>query len=106
MTGPVVGGRTYVRFMVSDAARQARWEHGSHPLLGAVATIEAALDEATSALAAGTDPVQLHTQCLVTPACGLAGHGESQAKRALGLASELAARVSDQASGADLSLGV
>ena len=55
---------------------------------------------------AGADPVQLHVQCLVTPACGLAGHGESQARRALGLASELAARVSDQASGAGLSLGV
>jgi len=54
---------------------------------------------------AGADPDQLHTQCLVTPACGLAGHGESQARRALELTSQLSARVADPASGADLSLG-
>src|SRR5690606_2816115 len=33
-------------------------------------------------VAAGCDPVQLRAQALVTPACGLAGHGTSQAARA------------------------
>ncbi|WP_299056681.1 HNH endonuclease signature motif containing protein [uncultured Nocardioides sp.] len=42
--------------MVTEAAREAGWEQGSHPLLSAVATIEAALDTASAALAAGTDP--------------------------------------------------
>jgi methionine synthase II (cobalamin-independent) len=54
---------------------------------------------------AGCDPVQLRTQALVSPACGLAGHGVSQAARALKLASTVAARVTDQAVAARLSAG-
>lgn len=54
---------------------------------------------------AGCDPVQLRTQALVTPACGLAGHGVSQAARALKLASTVSARVTDQAVAARLSAG-
>jgi methionine synthase II (cobalamin-independent) len=54
---------------------------------------------------AGCDPVQLRTQALVTPACGLAGHGVSQAARALKLATTVAARVTDQAVAARLSAG-
>lgn len=54
---------------------------------------------------AGCDPVQLRTQALVTPACGLAGHGVSQAARALRLATTVAARVTDQAVAARLSAG-
>jgi hypothetical protein len=54
---------------------------------------------------AGCDPVQLRAQALVTPACGLAGHGVSQAARSLHLASVLAGRVSDQAVAARLSVG-
>jgi len=53
----------------------------------------------------GCDPVPLRTRGLVTPACGLAGYGPSQAERVLGLAHELAARVHDQAIAARLSLG-
>ena len=34
----------------------------------------------------GCDPLRLRSQALVTPACGLAGHGPSQAERALLLA--------------------
>ena len=49
--------------------------------------------------------VQLRAQAIITPACGLAGHGISQAARSLGLASELANRVSDQAVAARLSMG-
>jgi methionine synthase II (cobalamin-independent) len=54
---------------------------------------------------AGCDPVQLRMQALVTPACGLAGHGVSQAARALDLAASIAQRVTDQAAAARLSAG-
>jgi hypothetical protein len=39
----------------------------------------------------GCDPVLLRLQSLVTPACGLATHGVSQAERVLGLTREVAA---------------
>jgi len=53
----------------------------------------------------GCDPVRLRTQSIVTPACGLAGHGPSQAERALRLAREVADRAHDQAIAARLTLG-
>jgi methionine synthase II (cobalamin-independent) len=53
----------------------------------------------------GCDPVRLRTQSVVTPACGLAGHGQSQAERTLRLARELADRAHDQAIAARLTLG-
>ena len=53
----------------------------------------------------GCDPIQLRQQAMVTPACGLAGHGPSQAARALKLAQTIAARVTDQASAIRLSAG-
>lgn len=53
----------------------------------------------------GCDPVRLRTQSVITPACGLAGHGPTQAERALRLARELADRVHDQAIAARLTLG-
>ncbi|HEX6311268.1 MAG TPA: hypothetical protein VF152_06545 [Acidimicrobiia bacterium] len=53
----------------------------------------------------GCDPVRLRTQGVVTPACGLAGHGASQAERALRLARKVADRVHDQAVAARLTLG-
>lgn len=53
----------------------------------------------------GCDPVRLRTQGVVTPACGLAGHGPSQAERALRLARAVADRVHDQAVAARLTLG-
>jgi Cobalamin-independent synthase, Catalytic domain len=53
----------------------------------------------------GCDPVRLRTQALVTPACGLANHGRSQAERALRLARAVADRVHDQAVAARLTLG-
>jgi hypothetical protein len=55
--------------------------------------------------ARGCDPVPLRTRGLVTPACGLAGYGASQAERVLGIARDLAARVHDQAIAARLTLG-
>lgn len=53
----------------------------------------------------GCDPVTLRTRGLITPACGLAGYGASQAERVLGIARELAGRVHDQAVAARLTLG-
>ena len=54
---------------------------------------------------AGCDPVQLRTQSLVTPACGLALHDERQAAHILGLTRVVAERAADQAAGARLSVG-
>ena len=53
----------------------------------------------------GCDPGLLRTRAMITPSCGLAGHGISQAARWLDLAAELAGRVSDQAIAARLSMG-
>jgi hypothetical protein len=53
----------------------------------------------------GCDPVLLRTQSLVTPACGLAAHGLSQAERVVSLTRQVAARVHDQALGVRLSVG-
>jgi hypothetical protein len=53
----------------------------------------------------GTDPVLLRAQALVTPACGLAGHGVSQAARALRMTQTLSDRIADQAAATRLSVG-
>ncbi len=53
----------------------------------------------------GCDPVTLRLQSLVTPACGLATHGVSQADRVMTLTRQVAARVHDQALGVRLSVG-
>jgi methionine synthase II (cobalamin-independent) len=53
----------------------------------------------------GCDPLRLRNQALVTPACGLAGHGPSQAERALCLAREIGCRVLDQAAATRLTVG-
>jgi hypothetical protein len=53
----------------------------------------------------GCDPIRLRNQALVTPACGLAGHGPSQAERALRLAREIGNRVLDQSAATRLSVG-
>lgn len=49
-----------------------------------------------SMVRSGCDPLRLRTQALVTPDCGLAGHGESQAERVLDITSSVAARAHDQ----------
>jgi methionine synthase II (cobalamin-independent) len=54
---------------------------------------------------AGGDAVLLRTNSLVTPACGLAGHGVSQARLALQLATQVAVRVTDQVVAARLTAG-
>jgi hypothetical protein len=53
----------------------------------------------------GCDPVRLRAQALVAPACGLAGHGVSQAERALCLAREIGNRVHDHAAATKLAVG-
>jgi hypothetical protein len=53
----------------------------------------------------GCDPIRLRNQALVTPACGLAGHGPSQAEHAMFLAREIGARVLDQSAATRLSVG-
>jgi len=54
---------------------------------------------------AGADPAILRAQALVTPACGLAGHGVSQAARALRMAHALSEKVADQATAARMTVG-
>ena len=53
----------------------------------------------------GCDPVRLRQQALVAPACGLAGHGASQAERAMLLAREIGNRIHDHAAATKLSVG-
>ncbi len=53
----------------------------------------------------GCDPVRLRTRGIITPACGLAGHGLTQAERALRLSAEIAGRVGDQSVAARLTVG-
>jgi hypothetical protein len=53
----------------------------------------------------GADPVAIRSRAIITPACGLARHGVSQAEHALLLAGEIAARVHDQSIAARLTLG-
>ena len=54
---------------------------------------------------AGADPVLIRTHALITPACGLAGHGVSQAARALRMTKTLSDRVADQAAATRFSVG-
>lgn len=54
---------------------------------------------------AGCDPIRLRTQAIMTPACGLATHGPTQAEQVLALTNELARRAAQQAVGVQLSPG-
>src|SRR5438552_5764319 len=54
---------------------------------------------------AGCDPALLRRQALVTPACGLAEHGVTQAARVLRRTTQIAERVQDQAIASRLSVG-
>jgi hypothetical protein len=55
--------------------------------------------------AGGCDPVRLRTQALLTPACGLAMHDESQVPVVMSLVRRVAERVQDQAYAARMSVG-
>jgi hypothetical protein len=54
---------------------------------------------------AGCDPLELRKHSLVTPSCGLDGHGTSQAELAMDLCAALAGRVHEQALATRLSVG-
>jgi methionine synthase II (cobalamin-independent) len=53
----------------------------------------------------GCDPIKLRTQAMITPACGLAGHGVTQAEQVMEFTSVLAGHLHDQAIGVRLSVG-
>jgi hypothetical protein len=53
----------------------------------------------------GCDPSRLRSQALVAPACGLAGHGTSQAERTMLLAREIGGRVHDHGAATKLAIG-
>jgi hypothetical protein len=53
----------------------------------------------------GCDPVRLRTQAMISPACGLALHGVTQAERVMAFTNALADRLHDQAIGVRLSVG-
>jgi len=53
----------------------------------------------------GCPSLPLRERALVTPACGLAGHGPSQAERVLTLTAQLGERVRDQATSRRLTIG-
>jgi methionine synthase II (cobalamin-independent) len=55
--------------------------------------------------AGGCDPVLLREQAMITPACGLAGHGEAQADLVLSLCNQVARRVETQTLGMRLTVG-
>jgi methionine synthase II (cobalamin-independent) len=53
----------------------------------------------------GCDPVQLREQALITPACGLATHGDAQADLVLSLSNQVARRLETQTHGMRLTVG-
>src|SRR4051812_48252754 len=53
----------------------------------------------------GCDPSRLRSQALVAPACGLAGHGVSQAEHTMLLAGEIGDRVHDHGAATKLAIG-
>jgi methionine synthase II (cobalamin-independent) len=53
----------------------------------------------------GCDPVLLREQALITPACGLANHGEAQADLVLTLTKQVARRLETQTHGMRLTVG-
>ncbi|CAN5581552.1 hypothetical protein BH20ACT2_BH20ACT2_24860 [soil metagenome] len=54
---------------------------------------------------AGCDPVRLRQQALITPVCGLALHGTTQAELICDLTTQVADRLADQTLGVRLSVG-
>lgn len=53
----------------------------------------------------GCDPVLLREQAIITPACGLATHGEAQSDLVLSLANQVARRLETQTQGMRLTVG-
>lgn len=115
--GPgVVSAPIDVGLETAAAALTAHLERGGWVAWGAVPTtgpLGSTTDRLWRDLAAlwcaivraGCDPVLLRQQALITPACGLSGHGRTQAGQVLRLAGRLAERVHAQAIAARFSLG-
>lgn len=59
----------------------------------------------TELVGQGCDPTLLRVQAMVTPSCGLAHHGVTQAERVMGFTTRLAERLYDQAVAVRLSVG-
>jgi hypothetical protein len=74
---------------------------GEHP----AALWKALLDMWCELTRRGCDPARLRNHALIAPACGLAGHGPSQAERAMLLARELGTRVQGQIAATKLAAG-
>ena len=102
---------------VDDAVRLTRFlEGGGWVIWGAIPTDrpvgehaapiwKALLDVWCELTRRGCDPSRLRSQALVAPACGLAGHGVSQAERTMLLAREIGGRVHDHGAATKLAIG-
>lgn len=76
------------------------------PLGSTVERLWRQLSESFTALAGqGCDPVLLRVQAMITPRCGLATHGVTQAERVMGFTARLAERLYGQAVAVRLSAG-
>jgi methionine synthase II (cobalamin-independent) len=115
--GPAVLSAEATPMLEAAASALSRHlEHGGTVAWGAVPTdrpLGETCDAAWKRLVAlwcdlarlGCDLAQLRAQSMVTPACGLAGHGRSQAERALRITAEIGARVREHALFARRSFG-
>jgi hypothetical protein len=96
----------YARFLESDGSIAWGAVPTDRPVGESASPLwKALLDVWCELTKRGCDPVRLRNQALVTPACGLAGHGASQAERAMLLAREIGSRVLDQAAATRLTVG-
>ncbi len=91
-----------------DGGGRMAW--GAVPTDGPVGTTVDRLWRQLSALwcalsAEGCDPLLLRTNAVITPVCGLAHHGVTQAEHVMALTKCLASRLQDQAVGVRLSVG-
>jgi hypothetical protein len=111
LAAPVDAGLAFV-----PAATQSFFDRGGRIAWGAVPTDEPVgpsaerpwrrlADTWCVLVRAGCDPGRLRRRALVTPACGLAGHGTTQADRALRVAVAVGERVHRQTTIARLTVG-
>lgn len=108
---PVDGGIDRHAGLLADHLDRGGWvAWGAVPTDGPVGTTVERLWRRLSALwcdlsADGCDPTLLRTNALVTPVCGLAHHGVTQAEHVMELTTRLASRLQDQAVGVRLAAG-
>lgn len=115
--GPAVLGVPVSDALITDADVLARHVDASGWIAWGAVPTDRPIGDSTDALwrrlvavwceltRRGCDPVRLRTRGIITPACGLAGHGLTQAERALRLAADIADRVGDQSVAARLTVG-